>query len=62
MIFTNSIRITIDLMLAEGNDRAKTVSKRAFVYLVGLGLGNVLRKNHTFVYVYLFSLKKLFQH
>lgn len=40
------MRITIDILLLEANDRAKEAGQRAYTYIVGLGLG-VWQYSHT---------------
>ncbi|KAI1660661.1 hypothetical protein F4813DRAFT_347974 [Daldinia decipiens] len=37
--YTERIRISADILLLEANERAKAVGRKAYVYIVGLGLG-----------------------
>ncbi|KAJ4378127.1 hypothetical protein N0V83_000960, partial [Neocucurbitaria cava] len=38
-MYTRRMRITIDMLLLEANDRAKEGNQKAYTYVVGLGLG-----------------------
>ncbi|KAI3318734.1 hypothetical protein HD806DRAFT_511725 [Xylariaceae sp. AK1471] len=56
------IRITADIMLLEANRRAKAASKKAYVYVVGLGLGVWSRgpqQSLSYVQTFMESLEEL---
>ncbi|KAJ2988309.1 hypothetical protein NUW58_g4044 [Xylaria curta] len=56
------IRITADILFIEANQRAKAVGKKAYVYIVGLGLGVWARdpeQSRLYVLAFLTSLENL---
>ncbi|KAJ3055528.1 hypothetical protein HK097_010215 [Rhizophlyctis rosea] len=56
--YKSRIRIPLELLLFDANDRARLSSRKAFVHIVGLGLG-VWRKSPTQYTYYLEALSKI---